>query len=43
MADKWGLVSVFYFPAATMLVTNVMVYLLSHHQLGRARSMESGD
>ncbi len=43
IADKWGLVSVFYFLAATMLVANVMVYLLSHHQLAQVRSMESGD
>ena len=43
MADKWGLVSVFYFLAATMLLANVMVYLLSHHQVAQAPSVESGD
>jgi MFS family permease len=43
IADKWGLVSVFYFLAATMLVANVMVYLLSHHQLASARPSETAD
>ena len=31
LADQWGLASVFYFLAATMLVANLLVVALPHH------------
>ena len=31
IADTWGLAAVFYALAGTMLLANVMVYLLPHH------------
>lgn len=43
IADAWGLVAVFYFLAATMLVANVMVYALSHAGPAGVRSAQPGD
>jgi MFS transporter, FSR family, fosmidomycin resistance protein len=43
IADAWGLPAVFYLLAATMLVANVLVYLLSYNEAAAARVMESGD
>jgi MFS family permease len=36
IADTWGLAVVFYALAGTMLVANVMVYLLPHHERGKS-------
>ena len=34
-ADKWGLGVVFYLLAASMLIANVLVYLMPRHKPGR--------
>ncbi len=34
IADQWGLSAVFYFLAATMLIANLLVYLLPHQAAG---------
>jgi sugar phosphate permease len=43
IADTWGLPAVFYLLAATMLLANVLVYMLSHHEAAAARATQSGD
>lgn len=42
IADRWGLVAVFYFLAAAMLVANVLLYLLPKRSSGAAVAL-SGD
>ena len=34
-ADRWGLGVVFYLLAASMLIANVLVYLMPHHEPGQ--------
>ncbi len=41
IADAWGLTVVFYFLAGTMLVANVLVYLLPHHDPSAVRTARS--
>jgi sugar phosphate permease len=41
IADAWGLTVVFYFLAGTMLVANVLVYLLPHHDPPAVRPARS--
>jgi sugar phosphate permease len=35
IADRWGLGMVFYVLAASMLIANVLVYLMPHHKPGQ--------
>ena len=37
-ADRWGLGVVFYGLAGSMLVANVLVYLMPHHKPGQGES-----